>query len=190
MGIERVLSRFELRLRQALRRAARGRAPGGRSMSSMTGGARSRPDKAPDGFGASEDPPGGSSKRPFQRSYPAVATSVRVARVELSEFAREVGLPAAMVRDVELAVSEAATNIVVHAYRDRDLPGTIEVTATVAADELWVIITDLGVGLQPRPDSPGLGLGLAVIAQVASGIDLVRPAAGGLELRMRFDLAG
>jgi hypothetical protein len=31
---------------------------------------------------------------------------------------------------------------------------------------------------------------LAIIAQLADGVDLVRPAAGGLELRMRFGLPG
>jgi anti-sigma regulatory factor (Ser/Thr protein kinase) len=97
-----------------------------------------------------------------------------------------VGLPADVIQDVELAASEAATNVVLHAYGDTDVAGTIDVSATVAGNELWVIITDVGVGLRPRPDSPGLGLGLAIIAQLADGVDLVKPAAGGLELRMRF----
>ena len=96
------------------------------------------------------------------------------------------GLAPALIDDVELAASEAATNVVIHAYGDREVPGTIDVSATVVADELWVIITDVGLGLRPRPDSPGLGLGLAIIAQLADGVDLVRPAEGGLELRMRF----
>ena len=87
-----------------------------------------------------------------------------------------------------LAVSEAATNVVVHAYTGQELPGLIEVNATVAAGELWVIVTDTGLGLRPRLDSPGLGLGLAIIAQLADGVDLVRPGDGGVELRMRFAL--
>jgi hypothetical protein len=43
--------------------------------------------------------------------------------------------------------------------------------------------------MRARTDSPGLGLGLAIIAQMADGVDLVKPAAGGLELRMRFAVA-
>lgn len=139
---------------------------------------------------ASVAPATGSSETAFQESYPAVATSVGAVRSAVTKFARGVGLSAARVEAVELAASEAATNVVVHAYGDGNLPGTIEVTATVAADELWVIITDTGLGLRPRDDSPGLGLGLAIIAQLADGVDLVRPVAGGLELRMRFVLAG
>ena len=106
------------------------------------------------------------------------------------QFAHGLGLSAETRDAVTLAASEAATNVVVHAYAEQDLPGTIEVSATVAMDELWVIITDTGLGLRPRLDSPGLGLGLAIIAQLADGVDLVRPSSGGLELRMRFALSG
>jgi serine/threonine-protein kinase RsbW len=122
----------------------------------------------------------------FQDRYPAVPESVAAVRSALEGFARRYRLPPETIDAVTLAASEAATNVVVHAYRDANAPGEIEVAAALAADELWVIVTDAGSGLRPRTDSPGLGLGLAIIAQVADGVDLVKPAAGGLELRMRF----
>jgi serine/threonine-protein kinase RsbW len=125
----------------------------------------------------------------FQDSYPARPDSVSAIRKALQAFARRCRVPRDTVEAITLAVSEAATNVVVHAYRDAEQPGEIEVAAAVAADELWVIITDRGSGMRPRTDSPGLGLGLAIIAQMADGVDLVKPAAGGLELRMRFALA-
>jgi serine/threonine-protein kinase RsbW len=131
-----------------------------------------------------------SAAATFHQVYPAIATSVREVRVALNRFARGLGLSTETRDAVTLAASEAATNVVVHAYAEQDLPGTIEVSATVAMEELWVIITDTGHGLRPRLDSPGLGLGLAIIAQLADGVDLVRPASGGLELRMRFALSG
>ncbi|HEY7967873.1 MAG TPA: ATP-binding protein [Solirubrobacteraceae bacterium] len=124
----------------------------------------------------------------FQDSYPAVPESVAAVRGALHRFAQRSGVPRRTADAVALAASEAATNVVVHAYREADAPGKIEIAAAVAADELWVIVTDAGAGLRPRPDSPGLGLGLAIIAQIADGVDLVKPAAGGLELRMRFAL--
>jgi anti-sigma regulatory factor (Ser/Thr protein kinase) len=133
--------------------------------------------------------PGAQPSATFHQVYPAVPTSVRAVRTALRQFAHGLGLSAETCDAVTLAASEAATNVVVHAYAEQDLPGTIEVSATVAMDELWVIITDTGLGLRPRLDSPGLGLGLAIIAQLADGVDLVRPAAGGLELRMRFALS-
>lgn len=126
----------------------------------------------------------------FQDSFPATPESVSAIRAALQRFAATCSIPSETVDAVVLAASEAATNVVVHAYRDADKPGQIEIAAALAADELWVIVTDAGTGLRPRADSPGLGLGLAIIAQIADGVDLVKPAAGGLELRMRFALAG
>lgn len=122
----------------------------------------------------------------FQDRYPAVPDSVSSIRKSLQSFARRCRLPRETIEAVALAASEAATNVVVHAYRDLEEPGEIEVAAALASEELWVIITDAGAGLRPRTDSPGLGLGLAIIAQMADGVDLVKPASGGLELRMRF----
>ena len=125
----------------------------------------------------------------FQKSYPAKPESVSAIRQALRGFARRCKVPRETIEAVVLAVSEAATNVVVHAYRDTERPGQIDVAAALAGDELWVIITDGGSGMRPRTDSPGLGLGLAIIAQMADGVDLVKPAGGGLELRMRFAVA-
>ena len=131
----------------------------------------------------------GRAETSFVEDYPAIPSSVGAARAAVARFLVERGVSARVREAVALALSEAATNVVVHAYRDQtDATGAIEVTAAVAADELWVIVTDRGSGLSPRPDSPGLGLGLAIIAQVADGVDLLKPGDGGLELRMRFAL--
>jgi anti-sigma regulatory factor (Ser/Thr protein kinase) len=102
------------------------------------------------------------------------------------DFARQVGASQPTAEAVQLGVSEAVTNVVVHAYRDSPEPGTVEVAAALAGGELWVIVADGGSGLRPRRDSPGLGLGLGLIAQVSDGVDLEHRASGGLELRMRF----
>jgi anti-sigma regulatory factor (Ser/Thr protein kinase) len=80
--------------------------------------------------------------------------------------------------------------VVVHAYANRTEGGDFHLTAALAGPELWVIVADSGSGLQPRRDSPGLGLGLVIIARVADGVDLVTSAGGGLEIRMRFAVPG
>lgn len=159
-------------------------------MDTMNGSVCSRAGGVPDEGTDFVAPGTGSDDTAFHQSYPAAARSVGAIRAGVRRFALSVGPSPAVVDAVELAVSEAATNVVVHAYRDGNVTGTIDVSAMVAADELWVIITDAGLGLRPRADSPGLGLGLAIIAQLADGLDLVRPSEGGLELRMRFALAG
>ena len=127
-----------------------------------------------------------SGSMSFRETFASVPESVAAVRAALLQFARDCRVPQRTVDAVALAASEAATNVVVHAYRERPDPGAIEVHAALASGELWVIVSDAGSGLRPRPDSPGLGLGLAIIAQVADGVDLVKPASGGLELRMRF----
>ncbi len=121
-------------------------------------------------------------------SYPSQPGSVAAIRAAVVDFAARHGACAATLDAVRLAVSEAATNVVVHAYRDAPDRGVIELAVSIAGGELWVIVSDGGSGLRARRDSPGLGLGLGLIAGVADGIDLVQRAGGGLELRMRFAL--
>jgi anti-sigma regulatory factor (Ser/Thr protein kinase) len=93
---------------------------------------------------------------------------------------------------VELAVSEAVANVTVHAYRDTRPPGAdpgrVRVSARIDGDELWVVISDDGVGMAPRPDSPGLGLGLPLIAQLSDGLGIEQRATGS-RMVIRFRLA-
>src|SRR3954452_4367281 len=66
----------------------------------------------------------------------------------------------AVLNDIALAVTEATTNAVLHAYRDSDEPGTVTVTAERENEHVCLYVRDEGSGLAPRVDSPGLGLGL------------------------------
>jgi anti-sigma regulatory factor (Ser/Thr protein kinase) len=89
---------------------------------------------------------------------------------------------------VVLAVSEAVTNVVVHAYRDRDAdaePGHVHVTVTLEPDQVLVAVSDDGVGLTPRPDSPGAGLGLPIVAALADRFE-VHERTGGTRVLMSF----
>ena len=60
----------------------------------------------------------------------------------------------ALLIDLALAVTEAVTNSVVHAFIDRE-PGIVRAHIQAAPDELVVVVTDNGRGMQPRADSPG-----------------------------------
>ncbi len=48
------------------------------------------------------------------------------------EFARVNGVPDALLRDLRLAISEAVTNAVVHAFRHQEQPGTVTVSTDCA----------------------------------------------------------
>lgn len=119
--------------------------------------------------------------------YPAVAESVPRARNDVVAFAVRRGASEAQVAAIRLAVSEAVSNVVVHAY-DGGEPGEIHVTAEIAARELWVLISDEGRGFQAPARTPGLGWGLPLIAHMSDRLEIAERAEGGTEIRMRFAL--
>jgi anti-sigma regulatory factor (Ser/Thr protein kinase) len=112
---------------------------------------------------------------------PAAVPGVRRAVVDFAEL-HGVGVGP----DVALAVSEAITNAVLHAYRDGDA-GDVRVVACAEPDRLVVVVRDYGCGMSPNPESPGLGLGLAVIGRLVAELNIERPdEGGGTRLRMCF----
>jgi len=125
-------------------------------------------------------------------SIPALADEVRTVRNAAIDFARLEGVPNPPLDDLRLAISEALTNAVVHAFREHELPGTITVTVHVTVDEfVEAVVRDDGMGMRSRADSPGVGLGLGLIASVADTVEHRSPADGvGFELRMGFRLGG
>lgn len=125
------------------------------------------------------------SPAPLELRLDAVPGSVPRARAALAEYARTVGAPPA---DVELAVAEATSNSILHAYTERD-PGKIELRAETGDGELTVTVADDGSGIKPHPQGPGLGLGLALIGRMTTSLTIRRPPRGGTEMRMTFPLS-
>jgi len=110
-----------------------------------------------------------------------------MARRALAAIAAEAGAGDERLEEIRLAVSEAITNAVFHAYRDGEA-GQFHVTAAVASDDLWVLIGDDGRGLHACNDSHGLGIGLSLISGLSDDFAIVTRASGGTEVQMRFDL--
>ena len=121
--------------------------------------------------------------------WPAIPASVAEARAAVSAFAEAAGANGDALAAVSLAVSEAVTNAVLHAYVDREEPGLVEVRARCEADTVVVEVADEGRGMLPRTDSPGLGLGLPLIAQMTQSLEVYDRNGGGTEIRMAFPLA-
>jgi anti-sigma regulatory factor (Ser/Thr protein kinase) len=121
-------------------------------------------------------------------AWKAVPASVAEARRAVAEFAAASGVGSDTLAALRVAVSEAVTNAVVHAYLDEPEAGPVHVTAEREEDSMWVQVSDEGRGMLPRPDSPGIGLGLPLIARMTAGFELHEPDDGGTVLRMRFRL--
>jgi serine/threonine-protein kinase RsbW len=118
----------------------------------------------------------------------AVARSVGEARRRVAAFAAEVGADGDLQARVALAVSEAASNVVMHAYRGRT-SRPLHIMADFEDGALEVVVADEGEGLRPRR-SPGLGAGLGIIAETCDEVIVREREGAGVELWMRFDVNG
>ena len=129
------------------------------------------------------------SKTAFGRTVPAVPENVAGMRHSVVELAARHGAVESVQTDVALAVGEACANVVVHAYPPGDV-GPLVVHAEIRrGNEIVVTVCDQGQGMTPRPDSPGLGLGLPLIANLADRLEIHDGAEGvGTELVMAFSL--
>jgi serine/threonine-protein kinase RsbW len=136
-----------------------------------------------------------SDGRPGQISglvlcLPAEADQVPVARRAVAEFCRQYDLPAPLIDDVKLVVTEACSNVVLHAYDGHAHPHpTFEVRADIEERELLVSVNDQGRGIGAPSPNRGLGLGLRLALQLAGGVHTRDSDSGiGTRLTMRFPL--
>lgn len=93
------------------------------------------------------------------------------------EFAAEAGASDEVVKRIAFAVSEAVTNVVLHAYGEQE--GEVRVNCRVDGERFVIEVSDDGVGIAPRPDSPGIGHGLTIVGALAQTLDIA-VGAGGL----------
>jgi serine/threonine-protein kinase RsbW len=120
----------------------------------------------------------------LELTLPARPENVAVARHAIGGFADVVEMPDQTLADVKLAVTEACTNVVVHAYPNAD--GPMGLRASVEEGILRVVVIDEGRGILPRADSPGLGLGLPLVATLAERFEVQARAGGGTKVLMAF----
>lgn len=124
-------------------------------------------------------------------TMPARPEGVGVVRQALAGMADALDFDAAVLADMKMAVTEACTNVVVHAYEDE---GVLEVELAAEETGLTIVVRDHGSGIQPRPartsaEPPALGLGLPLIAALSDAFELKGSAGNGTEVRMTFAYA-
>jgi serine/threonine-protein kinase RsbW len=117
--------------------------------------------------------------------------SVAVIRAAVAERARKLGLERQVVDDLRTVVSEACTNVVLHAYPDEPEERPLEVDLGRRQGGLRLTVRDKGCGIQPARGGRARGLrtGLLLIGALSSCFQLRSRRGGGTELTLLIPLA-
>jgi anti-sigma regulatory factor (Ser/Thr protein kinase) len=119
-------------------------------------------------------------------TLPARAENVAVVRHVIGALAEALAMPPRMVEDIRLAVTEACTNVVRHAYRGHEGPLEVMIRPEAEGNCLNVVVSDRGSGIVPNPASEGPGLGLPLIAALTDGLEIDHAPDRGSRLAMSF----
>jgi len=120
---------------------------------------------------------------------PAKAEYITLGRLALTAIARVRPLSEETLSDLKLALTEACTNSVRHAYRE-GRAGKVEIVYKIEPDRLAVEVTDDGEGFEPADlvgegngDLSEGGLGIAIIRALADEVEIGERESGGSRLR-------
>jgi serine/threonine-protein kinase RsbW len=126
-------------------------------------------------------------------TIPARAEYITLCRLALTGIARLRELSDELLADLKLALTEAASNSVRHAYGEADV-GVVQISYQLFPDRLVIEVVDEGEGFDPvaLEDNAGElsegGLGIAIIRAIADEVEIgTQP--GGKGSRLRFEKA-
>ena len=123
-------------------------------------------------------------------TIPARAEYITLGRLALTGISRLARFSEELLADLKLALTEAASNSVRHAYSDGDA-GVVEIVYELQADQLTIEVTDDGEGFDPaeaQSEAEALsegGLGIAIIRAIADEVEF-GARASGRGSRLRF----
>jgi serine/threonine-protein kinase RsbW len=137
---------------------------------------------------ASLDRSNGGEARTVRLTFPARPEYITLCRLALTGISRLQPLSEEVLADLKLALTEAASNSVRHAYGDDG--GLVEIVYELYPDRLVIEVTDEGTGFEPGagaldPDSLSEGgLGIAIIRAIADEVEIgSQPNGKGSKLR-------
>jgi serine/threonine-protein kinase RsbW len=129
--------------------------------------------------------------RTVRLTFPARAEYITLCRLALTGISRLRPLSEELLADLKLALTEAASNSVRHAYAE-DGAGVVHVVYELHPDRLVIEVADEGAGFEPNAraddESESLaegGLGIAIIRAIADEVE-IGPQPGGKGSRLRF----
>lgn len=128
----------------------------------------------------------GTRRLRLERSYLSSPDAVPRARADAGGYAMWSGVTDEQVDAIRLAVSEAVTNCVVHAYPIAT--GLIHLTAVRSESELTVLVADDGVGLRNASANAALSAGWMIIADAADHFTATPRGCGGTLVEMRWTM--
>jgi serine/threonine-protein kinase RsbW len=115
---------------------------------------------------------------------------VPFARAAITRLCEHLEIQDEQMNDIRLAVTEACSNCVLHAYDEGMATGSYVLDARVDHDTLRVTVCDSGVGVHnTRATHPGLGDGLYLIQALADSAEISSRLSGGTRVVMRFALS-
>lgn len=120
---------------------------------------------------------------------PGRAENVLLVREMLSGLAAAVRLDGVSLGDIRTAVTEAANNVVMHAYPDSG-EGPLEVEASVLEGEVRVVVRDRGRGIAEDEAASEEGIGLGVVRALASRLHVAGEEDAGTEVVMSLPAPG
>lgn len=119
------------------------------------------------------------------------SNNVGLARLSVAAFASELDFTLNELEEIKVAISEAVTNCVIHAYPLE--VGLIDIELKIEENSLHIIVKDKGVGienieavLQPTYSTKDehMGLGLAFIDSFMDKLEISSEINNGTELKM------
>jgi serine/threonine-protein kinase RsbW len=126
-------------------------------------------------------------------TIPARPEYITLCRLALTGIGRLRALPDELLADLRLALTEAASNSVRHAYGGRDV-GVVSISYELLPDKLVIEVTDDGAGFDlaeahgPPDELSEGGLGIAIIHAIADAVEIGRQP-DGRGSRLRFEKA-
>ena len=109
---------------------------------------------------------------PLRLLLPGTPESLPVIRQTVVEAAEACGFDAEDIAKIEMAVGEACTNVIEHAYRTQPLRLEIEVHVQAFSDRLEVVIIDYSTINFPIDDVSGIGIDEYIEAERRRGLGL------------------
>jgi stage II sporulation protein AB (anti-sigma F factor) len=124
--------------------------------------------------------------------FPSLPRNVGLARVMVAAFATQLEFTLAEIEEIRVAISEAVSNCVIHAYAEK--VGVIELELAIEADDLIIRVKDFGKGIADieqakqatfTTDPERMGLGLVFMESFMNEMQILSSLYQGTTIVMK-----